>query len=152
MPRIGVGAKKRQSRPIGMARIATNQKTQDQFANWTKIAPIIRPRTTRDDHSEPEQEKRVVAVRTIADGATATEYTDSTYRANVRILHMVRSRSTSFYVRACSTGSGKISTSKVRADGIVKEAAEVGKHVQHTARSHRGRTKTHRYHSALVER
>ena len=46
MPRIGVGAKKRQSRPIGMARIATNQKTQDQFANWTKIAPIIRPRTS----------------------------------------------------------------------------------------------------------
>ena len=28
-----------------LATIATNQKTQDQFAYWTKMAPIMRPRT-----------------------------------------------------------------------------------------------------------
>ena len=45
MPRRGVGASQRQRPPMGMARMATNQNTQDQLANWTKMAPIIRPRT-----------------------------------------------------------------------------------------------------------
>ena len=30
---------------IGIATRATNQKTHDQLANWTKMAPMIRPRT-----------------------------------------------------------------------------------------------------------
>lgn len=35
--------------PMGMANIATNQKTHDQFANCTKIAPMIKPRTVRNE-------------------------------------------------------------------------------------------------------
>lgn len=41
----GFGTRNMQRKPMGIATSATNQNTQDQFANSTKMAPMIRPRT-----------------------------------------------------------------------------------------------------------
>lgn len=43
--RLGFGTRKMHSMPMGIATSATNQKTHDQFANCTKIAPMMRPLT-----------------------------------------------------------------------------------------------------------
>lgn len=88
-------------RATGTATIATNQKTHGHDANSTSTAPIVNPRTAC---------------------VLATSHGRRPSYANVP-FPMAPQPPNMPIARACSVGSGKTLTSKVRAEGIVSEAA-----------------------------
>ena len=97
------GMTKMQSVAMGMHTSATNQNTHDHDANWTNIAPMIRPRTI----GNPCQRS----------GHAYNRY------GKLSPLPTAPQPPKTPMARACSVGSVKTFTRSVKADGMVMDAA-----------------------------